>query len=197
MKVKCLILLILVAVLLISGCTSKGYVDEQIASLKTEVRDDMNKMKSQATMNADEIKKLQALGNELSEKTEMALNEAKGFETYQVIWEGSVNFDFDSFELTQLGKDNLEGLGQKMIDHPRSLLELAGHADKTGSAKYNFELGLKRTQSVKRHLVDQFGIALYRMYTLSHGEGKPVALPDEKDANSRNRRVTLKLWGNL
>ncbi len=197
MKVKCLILLISVAVLLISGCASKGYVDEQMASLKTDMQDDMSKMKSQSTLNADEIKKLQALGNELSEKTEMALNEAKGFETYQVIWEGIVNFSFDSYELAQVAKDNLEGLGQKMIDHPRALLELAGHTDKSGSAKYNFELGLKRTQAVKRQLVDQFGIALYRMYTLSHGEGKPVALPDEKDANSKNRRVTLKLWGRL
>jgi outer membrane protein OmpA-like peptidoglycan-associated protein len=35
------------------------------------------------------------------------------------------------------------------------------------------------------------------MYTVSHGESKPVALPDEKNANSKNRRVTLKLWGRL
>ncbi len=197
MKVKCLILLISVAVLLISGCASKGYVDERMASIKTEMQDDMNKMKSQASMNADEIKKLQTLSQELSQKTEMALNEAKGFETYQVIWEGVVNFDFDSYDLTQVAKDNLEGLGQKMIDYPRSLLELAGYTDKTGTPKYNFELGLKRTQSVEKYMVDKFGIALYRMFNVSHGQEKPVALPDEKNANAKNRRVTLKLWGRL
>jgi len=197
MKVKCLILLISVAVLMISGCASKGYVDEQMATLKTEMQGDMDKMKSQATMNADEIKKLQALSTELSEKTEMALNEAKGFETYQVIWEGVVNFDFDSFDLTQVAKDNLAGLGQKMIDYPKSLLEIAGHTDKSGSSKYNFELGLKRAESVERYLVDEYGVALFRMFMVSHGKTKPVALPDEKNSNTKNRRVTLKLWGRL
>jgi len=183
--------------LMISGCASKGYVDEQMATLKTEMQGDMDKMKSQATMNADEIKKLQALSTELSEKTEMALNEAKGFETYQVIWEGVVNFDFDSFDLTQVAKDNLAGLGQKMIDYPKSLLEIAGHTDKSGSSKYNFELGLKRAESVERYLVDEYGVALFRMFMVSHGKTKPVALPDEKNSNTKNRRVTLKLWGRL
>jgi outer membrane protein OmpA-like peptidoglycan-associated protein len=35
------------------------------------------------------------------------------------------------------------------------------------------------------------------MFTVSHGEDKPVAMPDEKDANQKNRRVVLKLWGQL
>jgi peptidoglycan-associated lipoprotein len=197
MKVKFLILLIMAAVLMMSGCASKGYVDEQVASLKTEMQDDMGKVKAQASMNADEIKKLQDLNKQLSEKTEMALNEAKGFENYQVIWEGVVNFDFDSYELTQVAMDNLEGLGQKMIDYPKSLLELAGYTDKTGSAKYNLQLGLDRAESVERYLTDKYGIALFRMFLVSFGKTKPVALPDEKNANAKNRRVTLKLWGRL
>ncbi len=197
MKVKFLILLIMAAVLMMSGCASKGYVDEQVASLKTEMQDDMGKVKAQASMNADEIKKLQDLNKQLSEKTEMALNEAKGFENYQVIWEGVVNFDFDSYELTQVAMDNLEGLGQKMIDYPKSLLEIAGYTDKTGSAKYNLQLGMDRADAVERYLTDKYGIALFRMFLVSYGKTKPVALPDEKNANAKNRRVSLKLWGRL
>jgi outer membrane protein OmpA-like peptidoglycan-associated protein len=132
---------------------------------------------------------------ELSKKTDMALNQAKGFEDYQVIWEGTVNFGFDKYELDQLGMDNMEGLGQKMIDVPKSILEIAGHTDRTGSSSYNFQLGLKRAEAVKTFLVDKFGVGLYRMYTVSHGQSKPVALPDERNANSKNRRVVLKLWG--
>ena len=197
MRLKVLLLLTVAAAFLIAGCASKGYVDEKMAEAQAGMEADLNKTKAQATMNADEIKKLQQLNNELSKKADMALSEAKGFENYQVIWEGVVNFDFDSFELSQLAKDNLAGLGQKMIDKPRSLLEIAGHTDKTGAAKYNFMLGMQRAESVKKHLVDQYGVALYRMFIVSHGESKPVAMPDEKNANEKNRRVVLKLWGKL
>jgi peptidoglycan-associated lipoprotein len=197
MRTKLLLVPIVIAVLLIAGCASKGYVDTKMAEMQAQVSADMNKAQAQADLNADEIKKLQATTTQLSQKTEMALNQAKGFENYKVIWEGVINFDFDSFDMTQVAKDNLEGLGQKMIDNPRSILELDGHTDKQGSPKYNFLLGLKRAESVKTYMVDQFGIGLYRMFVVSHGESKPVAMPDEKNANSKNRRVVLKLWGEL
>jgi len=197
MRLKLLLLLMAVAAVLISGCASKGYVDEKMSEMKAAVDADINKVKAQTVMNSDEIKKLQATTAEISDKADKALNEAKGFENYQVIWEGVVNFDFDSFSLSQLAKDNLEGLGQKMIDYPKSLLEISGHTDKTGSSSYNMVLCMKRAESVKRFLVSQYGVALYRMYTVSYGETKPVAMPDEKDANAKNRRVVLKLWGEL
>jgi len=197
MRLKVLLLFAVMAAFLIAGCASKGYVDQKIAEMQAGVDADMNTMKAQSSMNAEEIKQLKTLSNEISGKADMALNEAKGFENYQVIWEGVVNFDFDSYELPQTAKDNLEELGQKMIDYPRSLLELAGHTDQTGSAGYNIELGRMRAESVKKYLVDQYAVALYRMFTVSHGETRPVAMPDERNANSKNRRVVLKLYGNL
>ncbi len=189
--------LLLAASLLIAGCSSKGYVDEQMAAMQAKMDADLGDVKSQMATNTDDIKKIQALNAELSEKADMALNQAKGFENYQVIWEGVVNFDFDSYELTQIAKDQLESCGQKMIDYPRSLLEIAGHTDRTGTASYNFLLGMKRSESVKKYMTDQFGVALYRLFTVSHGKTKPVAMPDEKNASSKNRRVVLKLWGEL
>jgi len=197
MRIKILFLLTAVMAMLLAGCASKGYVDEKIAAMQAEVDADMNKATAQSNMNADEIKKLQAATAEISDKADQALNEAKGFENYQVIWEGSINFDFDSFEITQVAKDRLEGLGQKMIDYPRSVLEIAGHTDRRGSSKYNMELAMKRSEAVKKYMVDTFAVALYRMFTVAHGETKPVAMPDEKDAASKNRRVVLKLWGEL
>ena len=192
------ILIVLVAViLLMAGCASKGYVNQKMADVQADNEAKIKELKAQAALNSDDIKKLQTLSGELSQKTEMALNQSKGFENYQVIWEGVVNFDFDSFELTQLAKDQLEGLGMKMTDFPRSLLEIVGHTDQSGSSNYNLELGRKRAEAVKKYLIDQYGVALYRMFTASQGETKPVALPDEKNAYSKNRRVVLTLWGEL
>ncbi len=196
-QMRLTLFLLLAALLLIAGCSGKGYVDEQMAAMQAKMDADLGDVKSQMATNTDDIKKIQALNAELSEKADMALNQAKGFENYQVIWEGVVNFDFDSYELTQIAKDQLESCGQKMIDYPRSLLEIAGHTDRTGTASYNFLLGMKRSESVKKYMTDQFGVALYRLFTVSHGKTKPVAMPDEKNASSKNRRVVLKLWGEL
>ena len=194
---KILTVLMAVALLLISGCASKGYVDQKMAEAKAVNDAQISELKAQAALNSDDVKKLQTLANDLSGKTELALNQSKGFENYQVIWEGVVNYDYDSAELTTLAKDQLEGLGMKMTDYARSLLEIVGHTDQSGSAKYNLMLGDRRAAAVKKYLIDQYGVALYRMFTASHGKTKPVALPDEKDAFSKNRRVTLTLWGEL
>ncbi len=192
---KILVTLSLSALLLLAGCASKGYVDKKMAEMQAQVSTDVSSIKAQTDSNSDEIKRIQALTTELSGKTDMALNKAKGFEDYQVIWEGVVNFDYDSHELTQIAQDNLDALGQKMADNPRSILEIAGHTDRTGSAKYNFQLGLRRSESVKTFLADKYGVALYRMFIVSFGENKPIAMPDEANTNAKNRRVVLKLWG--
>jgi len=189
------VILLSSALLLLAGCASKGYVEKRMAEMQAKVDSDVTTLKAQTDSNSEEIRKMEALTTELSGKADMALNKAKGFEDYQVIWEGVVNFDYDSHELNQLAQDNLEGLGQKMMDSPRSILEIAGHTDRTGSAKYNFQLGIRRSESVKMFLTDKYGIGLYRMFTVSFGKNKPVALPDEANANAKNRRVVLKLWG--
>jgi peptidoglycan-associated lipoprotein len=74
-------------------------------------------------------------------------------------------------------------------------LEIVGHTDRTGASNYNFLLGEKRANSAKRYLADKFGISLYRMFVVSYGEEKPVAMPDEENASSKNRRVVLQVWG--
>ena len=141
MRFKILVAIAILGGLLVVGCASKGYVDQRIAEVQASMQADMNTVKAQSALNADEIKKMQSVTAELSDKADKALNEAKGFENYQVIWEGVVNFDFDSHELTQTARDYLEELGQKMIDNPRSLLELTGYTDKTGSAcNQNFSI---------------------------------------------------------
>lgn len=194
---KILTVLMTVALLLISGCASKGYVDQKMAEARADSDAKIEQLKAQAALNSEDVKKLQTLASDLSDKTDLALNQAKGFENYQVIWEGVVNYDFDSYELSDMAKNNLEGLGMKMTDYARSLLEIIGHTDQSGSAKYNLRLGEYRSAAVKKYLIDQYGVALYRMFTASHGESKPVALPDEKNAFTKNRRVTLTLWGEL
>ena len=96
-----------------------------------------------------------------------------------------------------MAEQTLMEAGQKMEQNPKSLVELVGHTDRTGSNKYNLLLGERRAESVKRFLADRFGISLYRMFTLSYGKEKPLELPDQANASHKNRRVKIVVWGDL
>jgi len=184
--------------LLVAGCgVNKDFVQEQISQSEARTDSKIAAVQDKTDANANELAKLQSLAKQLSEKTDMAINQAKGFENYQIIWSGVINFDFDSYEITDAAADILTEAGQKMEEHPGSVIEIAGHTDRTGSSKYNLFLGEKRSNAAKRFLADRFGISLYRLFIISHGEEKPVAMPDERNAASKNRRVTLKVWGQL
>ena len=191
------ILILSMLALLIVGCgVNKDYVSEQIAASEAATNAKIDGVADKADANAAEVANLKSLAQQLSDKTDMAINEAKGFENYSILWSGEINFDFDSYEITDVATGILNECGEKLEAHPGSVLELSGHTDLSGSKNYNYLLGEKRASSAKRFLAERFGISLYRMFIISYGEDKPVAMADEANANSRNRRVSLTVWGN-
>jgi peptidoglycan-associated lipoprotein len=194
---KKFVFVVLMAAMIAAGCgASKDYVDQQVSAAEARMDSKVSDVSKKADTNADEVAKLKSLAAELSEKTDMAINEAKGFENYQIIWSGVINFDFDSYVIDDVAAQTLMEAGEKMEAHPESIIEFVGHTDVTGTKNYNYLLGDKRASSAKRYLTERFGISLYRMFIVSYGEDKPVAMPDEKYANSKNRRVNMTIWGN-
>ncbi len=191
-------IVVAVIALFAAGCgVNKEFVQEQINQSEARTDSKITSLQSKTDANTSEIAKLQSLAKQLSDKTDMAINQAKGFENYQIIWSGVINFEFDSYEIDDGAAAILNEAGQKMEQHPSSVIEIAGHTDRTGSSKYNLLLGEQRANAAKRFLVERFGVSLYRLFIVSHGEEKPVAMPDERNAASKNRRVTLKVWGKL
>lgn len=189
------VLLVLLLGVLIAGCgVNKDYVAHQIQESEGRTDTKIDKLRSD---NDAEIARLEALAKELESKADMALNKAAGFENYQIIWTGEIRFAFDSYEISDEAAVILEECGAKMDANPRSVVEIAGHTDRTGQASYNMMLGQMRATSAQRFLNDRFGISLYRIFLVSHGEHKPVAMPDERNAGSLNRRVILTVWGEM
>jgi outer membrane protein OmpA-like peptidoglycan-associated protein len=178
---------------LMVGCgASKSYVDQQMKASDDRYRAELAAVEQKT---AADIARLQSLSDELSRKTDMAINDAKGFEDYTVIWSGEVNFAFDSDDISATAAQVLTDGAEKMAASPRSLMEISGHTDLSGSSKYNLRLGEQRANSAKKYLAENGGIALYRLFVVSYGESKPVLTGDHKNASAKNRRVTLKVWG--
>lgn len=193
---KHLVVLTALLALLMVGCgVNKDYVQEQIAQSEANTNAKINDLQQKTQTNSEDIAKLQSLAQQLQKDTKMALNQAAGFENYQIIWEGEINFAFDVYKVSDVAAQTLDEAGAKMEANPRSVMELVGHTDRTGSDQYNLMLGQQRAMAAQRYLANNFGISLYRMFIMSEGKQKPIATPDESNAASRNRRVHMVLWG--
>ena len=197
MKTRLILSLLLVG-LMAAGCgVNKDYVAAEIAASEARTTADVGELRDKADLNATQITALQGLATELGEKADLAINKASGFENYEIIWSGEINFAFDSYDVDDVAASILDEAGMKLEQVPHSLIEIVGHTDPTGAAKYNILLGEKRANAAKRYLANKFGTSLYRMFIVSQGEEKPVAAMDERNASSRNRRVKLSIWGSL
>ncbi|MEE9441783.1 MAG: OmpA family protein [candidate division Zixibacteria bacterium] len=199
MKSKGILMIIpvigIVALMLLSGCgASKTYVDTAVAEEKARSEATVQDVENKIAENKAALEQLQSLTRQLDSKTDMAINEAKGFENYKVVWEGEIFFDFNSMELTVAAQEIIDQAGDKMIADRKSVMEIAGYTDPTGNAAYNTELGLKRAAAAKYYLVDNYGVNLYRIFTVSHGENKAVQSGDGEVSYAKQRKVKLKLW---
>jgi outer membrane protein OmpA-like peptidoglycan-associated protein len=102
-----------------------------------------------------------------------------------------VKFPVDGSQLSPEAQTRLQDFVQKLkTDNRNVYLEIQGHTDSTGSPAGNLRLGDARAEAV-RLFMNQNGVALNRMSTISYGATSPVAPNDTRDGRAQNRRVVL------
>jgi outer membrane protein OmpA-like peptidoglycan-associated protein len=77
-------------------------------------------------------------------------------------------------------------------EYNKTILEVAGHTDNTGSDQYNQALSERRAQSVAQYL-ESHGVNAQRVMTVGAGETHPIASNDTAEGRQANRRVELSL----
>jgi peptidoglycan-associated lipoprotein len=101
-----------------------------------------------------------------------------------------VFFQFDSWRLTQEGKQSLERALKWLEEDPSSKLLIEGHADQRGTQAYNMVLAKKRAVAVKDYL-SQLGVDTSRMAIISYGKDKPFCQEATEVCYQLNRRGHL------
>ena len=105
----------------------------------------------------------------------------------------TIYFAFDKYDITPQAQAKIDAavaLGKGDAVHYSVKLE--GNCDEWGSDEYNFALGLKRAEAVKKAIVAQ-GIDASRISMVSYGESNPVCTDKTQECWAKNRRVNFKL----
>src|SRR5881394_825806 len=107
-----------------------------------------------------------------------------------VTFESGLLFDFDSDQLRDASKANLDNLASSLSEFGDSKLLLVGHTDDKGTDTYNVDLSRRRANAVANYLISR-GVPSARVATSGRGESEPIA-PNDTDANrQKNRRVEV------
>ncbi|MBD3618598.1 MAG: OmpA family protein [Chromatiales bacterium] len=104
----------------------------------------------------------------------------------------NVTFDVDRSEVKPEFYETLRSVALILKKYDKTLIEIAGHTDSTGSEAYNQALSERRALSVARYLESQ-AIAPARLDPIGFGELRPLTSNASEEGRALNRRVELTL----
>ncbi len=103
----------------------------------------------------------------------------------------SIEFDVDKSDIKPSYHDELAKGAEFIRKYSNQKILIAGHTDSTGSEPYNEALSLRRAESVRAYLVENFDLEAGKLFARGFGEKAPIASNDTIEGRQRNRRVEL------
>jgi outer membrane protein OmpA-like peptidoglycan-associated protein len=102
-----------------------------------------------------------------------------------------INFEYNSADISAKSLTSVQALGRALsnAELKGSTFVVAGHTDAAGGEVYNQELSERRAESIKKYLVDKYGINGTDLVTVGYGKSK-LKDPNQPMAES-NRRVQV------
>lgn len=97
-------------------------------------------------------------------------------------------FETNSATVTSANATRLSTIAKIMKKDANIKMRVIGHADQTGSEKYNMTLSERRAKAIVKVLVNDYGIDESRFEVVGKGEGDPIS-----KKNNANRRVEFEV----
>ena len=165
----------------LGGCATRDFVRNLVGAEDTKVQAHETHLGQLDRNTQDALDRAKAAGK---------LAEGK-FLYSMVLSDDSVKFPVNGADLSTEAKTRLMDFVQKLKgDNKNVYLEIQGHTDDTGPAAANMRLGQARAEAVRLYM-NQQGVALNRMSTISYGSTSPVASNLTPDGRAQNRRVVV------
>jgi outer membrane protein OmpA-like peptidoglycan-associated protein len=172
----------------LGGCATKKFVREQVAVVDTRVTE----VGTTVTQHETRIADLDRTTREAMERAMAAQKLAEGKFVYEmVLSDDQVKFPVNHAELSPEAQARLGEFATRLKGENRNIyIEIQGHTDASGPTNYNMQLGEERAEAVRRYL-NQQGVPLNRMASISYGEAVPVAPNNDTTGRAQNRRVVV------
>ena len=103
-----------------------------------------------------------------------------------------ITFGVDSADISSNFYQVLDSVTIVVDEYDKTLIEVMGHTDSTGSDQHNQQLSERRARSVTDYLASR-EINPGRLQDYGYGEGYPVASNDTEQGRAQNRRVEIAL----
>jgi outer membrane protein OmpA-like peptidoglycan-associated protein len=105
---------------------------------------------------------------------------------------GNVTFDTDRAEIRGDFYPVLNSVVLVLKEYDKTIIEVTGHTDSTGSDQHNLELSQRRADAVGGYLKGQ-AVNPLRVLTQGFGEQYPIVSNESPEGRQQNRRVELRL----
>ena len=102
----------------------------------------------------------------------------------------NIQFEFNSSALTADSQEGIDMIVDFLQRNPELKVELAGHTDNVGNAKYNLQLSDDRANVVREALIAK-GIEASRLTAKGYGASKPLWPNDSDEHRALNRRTEM------
>jgi outer membrane protein OmpA-like peptidoglycan-associated protein len=104
----------------------------------------------------------------------------------------NVFYAYNSWELMEQSRIELNKVIQMMKENPSLKIEISGHTDNSGTPEYNLGLSDRRAASVTEYL-STHGVSTERMTARGYGLTRPLATNETEEGRATNRRTELKI----
>jgi outer membrane protein OmpA-like peptidoglycan-associated protein len=172
----------------LGGCATKAFVRDNVAVVDTKVAAVGNRVDTVETR----VGSVEGTAKDALDRATAAGKLAEGKFLYsEVLSDDSMKFGVSKASLSPEVQARLDAFVDKLkTDNRNVYVEVQGHTDATGSKEANYRLGEERAEAVRRYL-NQHGVALNRIATISYGPDAPAAPNNKRQGRQANRRVVL------
>jgi len=208
-----LTLAVISALALFQACAAtRGSVGDQISSINqrfsklegqvTQMENRFPAIENRLTSNEKKVDQVATTSEQANAKADQALSNISNLRLEKRLvldLKGEVVYGLDSAMLTDEGKKNIDVFlsDLKGESNGHQTFVVGGHADSTGTDRYNYNLGRKRADSVAQYLILDKKIDPMQVVTVSFGESSPLADNKTPKDQEKNRRVEIRVYSDV
>lgn len=178
---------VVAALVVFSGCSSKEPVVDN-KPVKQEVAHEVAPVETESISSENAgVESTTSTSSEVGEEEQPSMLDIQSDLS-------TVYFDFDKYNIRPDMQDIVSSDSSKLAkaNALKYSVKLEGNCDDWGSDEYNFALGLRRANTIKKALVAE-GVDAKRITMVSYGESNPVCTAQTKECWAKNRRVDFEL----